>query len=400
MPNPSSTERTSHEAGSAVNGEQTTLTSQTTLDGQTAAKGQATPNDQTALLEKRNAQAAQRLKTRRRVVVGVLAVLLVSLALVSFTVGSYSMTLPELWATVRAVVTGALDTTSSRNVAVLFSIRIPRVLLAACVGAALAASGAAYQGIFRNPMVSPDILGVSNAASVGVALGLLLGLPTLAVHAMSFAFGIGAVVLVLAIAHAVTRKQGDAILVMILSGVVMGSLGQALLSLIKYVADPNDVLPAITYWLMGSFARSGNATNVLIMAGILAVGAGILIALRWQLNTLTFGEEEARSLGVNVRRMRLLVIAASTLMTSASVCLCGVVGWVGLIIPHVVRLALGPDYRSLIPTSLLTGACFMLAVDDVARVIVPGELPVGVLTSLIGAPLFVFMLVRSQRAHN
>lgn len=331
-----------------------------------------------------------------RVAVPALLVLLVALAVVSFCVGSYSMSLQEIWGLGQAALTGQAQALSTRSATVLFTIRIPRVLLAATVGAALAASGAAYQGIFRNPMVSPDILGVSNAASVGVALGLLLGLPTLIVHAMSFAFGLAAVVIVVAMAHAVTRKGGDTLLVMILSGVVMGSLGQALLSLIKYVADPDDVLPAITYWLMGSFARSGNATNVMLMAAILAVGGGTLMVLRWRLNVLAFGEEQATSLGVNVKRTRLLAIAGSTLMTSASVCLCGVIGWVGLIIPHVVRLALGPDFRRLMPVCLLAGACFMVAVDDVARVIVPGELPVGVLTALVGAPLFMYMLVRSR----
>jgi iron complex transport system permease protein len=169
------------------------------------------------------------------------------------------------------------------------------------------------------------------------------------------------------------------------------------LSLIKYVADPDDVLPAITYWLMGSFARSGNAVNVIVMLSILAVGTAVLLLVAWRLNALSFGEEEARSLGVDVKRTRLLVIAASTLMTSASVCLCGVIGWVGLIIPHIVRLALGPDFRTLIPTCLLAGATFMLAVDDVARVLVPGELPVGVLTAIIGAPLFISMLARSRQ---
>ena len=285
----------------------------------------------------------------RRVAVACLAVLLVVLALVSFTVGTYSMTAEQLLSTIRAFFTGSIaDAETSRSVAVLFSIRIPRVLLACTVGAALAVSGAAYQGIFRNPMVSPDILGVSNAASVGVALGLLWGFPTVVVHAMSFAFGIGAVALVLLVSHVATRRSAD-------------------------------------------------AQNVPIMASVLAVGSATLLALRWRLNALSFGDEEARSLGVDVRRCRLLVIGASTLMTAVSVCFCGVIGWVGLVIPHIVRLATGPDYRSLIPVCLLTGACFMLAVDDMARVLVPGELPVGVLTALVGAPLFVYMLARNQR---
>lgn len=335
-------------------------------------------------------------KAGRWAAVVVLTLLLVVLAFASFMVGSYPMTPAEVLATAAAFATGDVGPHNQQAVAVMFSIRIPRVLLAAMVGAALAISGAAYQGVFRNPMVSPDILGVSNTASVGVALGLLLGLPTLAVHGMSFVFGIGAVFLVLGIAHAVGGRSGNTTIVMILSGIVIGSIGSAFLSLIKYVADPDGVLPAITYWLMGSFARSGNDVNVVIMFVFLCIGAGALMVLRWKLNALTFGEEEARTLGVDVKRTRIAIILAATLMTSASVCLCGVIGWVGLIIPHVVRLMMGPNYRTLLPVSLLTGACFMLAVDDVARVLVPGELPVGVLTALIGAPLFIYMLFKGR----
>lgn len=329
----------------------------------------------------------------------VLAILLVVLAFVSFMAGTYSLSPSEIFETIGAYLSGNTGTDDQQAIAVLFSIRLPRVLLAAMVGAALAVSGAAYQGVFRNPMVSPDILGVSNSASVGVALGLLLGLPTVAVHGLSFAFGIMAVLLVLSIAHAVGGRSGNTTIVMILSGIVIGSIGSALLSLIKYVADPDNVLPAITYWLMGSFARSGNATNIIIMFVLLLIGAGALLLLRWKLNVLTFGEEEARSLGVDVRRTRIAIILAATLMTSASVCLCGVIGWVGLIIPHIVRLLMGPNYRSLLPVSMLTGATFMLAVDDVARVLVAGELPVGVLTALIGAPLFIYMLFKGRNQY-
>lgn len=346
-------------------------------------------------MQKLSSQAPTRALQLKPVIAGApLAVALLLLGAISFCVGTYSISLDEVGKIVLAAFVGNISELATRSATVLFTIRLPRVLLAASVGAALAASGAAYQGIFRNPMVSPDILGVSNAASVGVALGLLLGLPTVLVHGLSFAFGVAAVAIVVAMAHAVTRKGGDAVLVMILSGIVMGALCQAMLSLIKYVADPDDVLPAITYWLMGSFARSGNAQNILLMAGVLVFGGGILMLLRWRLNALAFGEEEARSLGVDAKKTRPLAIAASTLMTSASVCLCGVIGWVGLIIPHLVRLVFGPDFRVLLPLSMLSGALFMLFVDDICRIAVPGELPVGVLTALVGAPLFMYLLAR------
>ena len=325
-----------------------------------------------------------------------LSVLLLAVIFVSFMVGVHTMTPSEIFEGVVAWTSGNVTKELESAVDVLFAIRLPRVLLAAMVGAALAVSGAAYQGIFRNPMVSPDILGVSNGASVGVALGLLLTLPSVLVHGLSFAFGMAAVLLVLGVAHAVGNRSGNVMTVMILAGVVVGSIGSSLLSLIKYIADPDNTLPAITYWLMGSFARSGNATNILVMGVVLLLGGGLLMALRWRLNVMTFGEEEARSLGVNVRRTRILVILAATLMTSITVCFCGAIGWVGLIIPHIVRLMVGPNYQALVPISMLAGANFMLIVDNIARIVVPGELPVGVLTALIGAPLFIYMLFKGR----
>ncbi|WP_221688623.1 FecCD family ABC transporter permease [Gordonibacter massiliensis (ex Traore et al. 2017)] len=332
---------------------------------------------------------------RERAVMAGLAVALVALVAVSLTVGTYDVSLPEMGRVLWDWLTGS-STAHDKATVVLLTIRAPRILLAALVGAALAASGAAYQGMFRNPMVSPDILGVSNGAAVGAALALLLGLPSLVVHGLSFVCGLGAVLLVMAVARAV-GKGGNTLTLMILAGVVMSSTFSALLSLVKYVADPDDALPQITYWLMGSFARSGNDVNVLVLAAILVVGGGALLLMRWRINALSFGEEEARTLGVDVKRTRTVVILAATLLTSATVCLCGTIGWVGLIIPHIVRLVVGPNFRALLPVSLLGGACFMLLVDDVARIIVPGELPVGVLTALIGAPLFIYMLVKGRK---
>lgn len=335
-------------------------------------------------------------KKREMALVISLSVLLVVIAVLSFTVGVYALTPSELVSALTAWATNSVTPELEQTINVLIKIRGPRLVLAAAVGAALAVSGAAYQGIFRNPMVSPDILGVSNGASVGVALGLLLELPSLAVHTMSFAFGMLAVLLVLAVAHGTGGRTGNVMTVMILAGVVVGSIASAFLSLIKYVADPENTLPAITYWLMGSFARSGNMQNIVVMLVVLLLGGGLLMVLRWKLNAMTFGEAEARSLGVDVGKTRIVVILAATLMTSISVCFCGAIGWVGLIIPHIVRLMVGPNYRALIPVSMLAGANFMLIVDNVARIAIPGELPVGVITALIGAPLFIFMLYKGR----
>lgn len=330
-----------------------------------------------------------------KVVLAVLAVALAVLALASLTVGNYDMTVPEILQVIGRALGGSAAE-GDNGMVVLLIIRLPRILLAALVGAALAASGAAYQGMFRNPMVSPDILGVSSGAAVGAAFALLFALPSALVHGVSFLCGLGAVALVLAIAQ-VFGKGSNSLVVIILAGTVMSSTFQAIVSLVKYIADPDDTLPQITYWLMGSFARSGNQDNVLYMAAILVVAGGVLIAMRWRINALSFGEEEAQTFGLNIKRTRFVVIVAATLLTSATVCLCGSIGWVGLIIPHMSRLVVGPNYKSLLPVSMLGGACFMLLVDDVARVIVPGELPVGVLTALIGAPLFIYLLLKGRK---
>ncbi len=325
-----------------------------------------------------------------------LAIALAVLVVTSLTVGTYDLTIADITEVIGSKLGLVPVPSNEKAVTVLAVIRLPRVLIAALAGAALAVSGAAYQGIFKNPMVSPDILGVSAGAGAGAALALLLGLSSLAVHAFSFAFGVAAVLVVMAIAGSF-GKSGNAIVVMILAGTVVASVFTAVTSLLKYVADPDDTLPQITYWLMGSFARSGNETNMWAMVGSLVVGGGVLMTTRWRINVMSFGDDEARAMGVNVRATRAVIIAAATLLTSITVCMCGTVGWVGLIIPHIMRLVTGPNYRSLVPLSMLAGSCFMVVVDDIARIAVPGELPISVLTALIGAPLFLFLLARGRK---
>jgi iron complex transport system permease protein len=244
-------------------------------------------------------------------------------------------------------------------------------------------------------MVSPDILGVTQGAGVGAAIGILLNLPTFAIHVLSFAFGVSAVVFVMTVSRLVGR--GSSLMALILTGVVINFFCQSLTSLAKYVADADNKLPEITFWLMGSFARSGSYRNVFIMTLALLLGALPLFLMRWRINVLAFGDEEARAMGVNVKRMRFMVIVCSTLLTASAVCLCGTIAWVGLIIPHIVRLIAGPNNGVLFPASLLGGGLFMLVVDNFARAIVPGELPIGILTSLIGAPLFLYILFKGRK---
>lgn len=246
-------------------------------------------------------------------------------------------------------------------------------------------------------MVSPDILGVSSGASVGASLGLFLNWSTLTVHLAAFILGLIAVTLVVTIAKAVSRGGYASLLVLILAGLVVSSLFSAFDALIKYMADPQQKLQEIMLWLMGSFSKAGNYRNITIMLGTVIAGITPFMVLRWKMNVLSFGEEEARALGLNVKRLRLIIIVCSTFLTASAVCLCGNIGWVGLIIPHAARFIVGPNYRILLPTAMLTGGLFMALVDNFARVIIPGELPLSILTSFIGAPFFIYLLLRHRK---
>lgn len=286
------------------------------------------------------------------------------------------------------------DRSDPQAVTVLLNIRMPRVLAAAMVGAALAAAGAAYQTVFRNPLVSPDILGVSAGAGFGAVLGILLGLPVIAIQLLGFGTGLATVGLVLALSLAL-RGTGQ-VLVMVLCGIAVGALAGAGIALVKLLADPEQQLPAITFWLMGSLAGIKRPD---IAAALPAVLAGLLplLALRWRIGLLAMGEDEARAMGIPAGGLRLLVIACATLMTAAAVAMAGVIGWIGLMVPHMARLLTGPRFDRLLPASVLIGAGFMVLVDTAARSIAQIEVPLGILTAVLGAPIFVGLLARGAR---
>ena len=272
---------------------------------------------------------------------------------------------------------------------VFFQIRLPRIAAAVLVGAALSCAGAAYQGMFRNPMVSPDILGASTASGFGAALGILLGAGYFGISLTAFCFGLGAV----ALAYAVSRlARANETIALILSGMVISSLFSAGTSFIKLAADTQEQLPAITYWLMGSLA-SVKLRDVLFLAVPVLLGLIPLLLLCWRINLLTVGEDEAKSIGVNTGALRLSVIVCATLLTAASVAVSGMIGWVGLIVPHFCRMLFGSDYRRLLPASALFGATFLLVTDDVARTVVAGEIPIGILTAFVGAPIFLWLIL-------
>ena len=277
---------------------------------------------------------------------------------------------------------------------VVFNVRGPRIAAAILVGAALAAAGSAYQGLFRNPLVSPDILGVSTGAALGAVVGIYLSLGVVAIQTLAFVAGLGAVAVVYAIGTALRRH--DPVLVLVLAGIVIGTLLGSCVSLLKYLADPYNQLPAITFWLLGSLASVTPADVRAIVPGVL-LGVVPLVLLRWRMNVMTLGEDEARALGVDTHRLRLAVVAAATLMTAAVVSISGVVGWIGLLVPHLARFLVGPDFRRLLPASILLGAGYLLGVDTLARTAARIEIPLGVLTAFIGAPFFIWVLAASRR---
>jgi len=275
---------------------------------------------------------------------------------------------------------------------VVLNIRLPRVLLACLVGGGLAAAGAAYQGVFSNPLASPDILGASSGASFGAALALLLRLPGQWVTLLAFAASLLAVALSYTVGG---RASGRLVINLILAGMMVGALFTAGTSLAKLAADPTDQLPAITYWLMGSLAAA-NMRHVFFMLPALLLGLVPLLLLRWRLNLLTVGDESARAMGVNTSALRLVSVLCGTLITAAAVSVSGTIGYVGLIVPHLCRSFTGDDYRKLLPASLVGGALFLLVVDSLARTVFTVEVPLGILTALVGLPFFFWLLMRKE----
>jgi iron complex transport system permease protein len=316
-------------------------------------------------------------------VLAVLAAVLAALAVGRFPIAP--MELPAL----------LLGRTEGPAAVVFWNVRLPRVGAAMLVGAALATAGAAFQGMFRNPLASPDLLGVSAGAALGAVFGIFLGLPVVAIQGLAFAGGIAAVAAVAALAGAV-RGQGDPVLVLVLAGIALGALLGAAISLLKVLADPYNQLPAITFWLLGTLSGATRG-DILAAAPPALLGVLGLWLLRWRLNLLTLGEDEARALGVETARLRAAAIALATLATASVTALAGAVGWIGLVVPHMARLLGGPDLRQLIPLSALLGAAFLLGVDTLARSAGRTEVPLGILTAVLGTPLFLWLLARAGR---
>lgn len=324
--------------------------------------------------------------------IAVLAAALLALFLASFVLGRYDVPIGQVVRILLSRVIPLTQTwTGNMEIAVL-NLRLPRILLACLVGCSLSAAGTAYQSVFRNPMAAPDILGASSGACFGAALAILTGQSKVMVTVFAFLASLLTVALVYLIG---SRTRGSRVVSILLAGIMVGSLFSAGTSYIKLVADPSNQLPQITYWLMGSL--SGTRMKTVGFAAVcIAVGLVPLLLLRWRMNLLTLSADEARSMGVNTDRLRLMVILSATVLTAASVSVSGMIGWVGLVIPHLSRRMVGNDCRYLLPMSMVFGAAFLLLVDNFARCLTAVEIPIGILTAFVGAPFFVYLMVRGE----
>lgn len=309
--------------------------------------------------------------------------------IMSLAVGRYYIPVPDI-----------LKTFAGREVSdkisqVLMVVRLPRVLAAVLVGGAMSIAGAAYQGMFKNPLVSPDLLGSSAGAGFGAAMGILLSLSTAGIKGAAFFFGLFAVFVTWFISCRFGRGS-DNLFLLILGGIIVSNLFQSLISLVKYVADPTDKLPAITFWLMGSLSKAG-MNDVLIMLVPFLASTAVLVFCSGRLNIMALGDEEAKTLGVNTRILQIVVIVTATVLTAFCVSLCGMIGWVGLVIPHLARMFVGPNFKYLLPASLLLGSSYLMLMDDLCRSVFQVEIPLGIATSLAGLPFFLYLLTKQDK---
>ena len=329
---------------------------------------------------------------RKNMPLWIFALVLPALILLSVAMGRYPVPVREVVRILLSKIFPISQTWTAHMATAVWNIRLPRVLLACLVGAALSAAGTAYQTVFRNPMAAPDILGASSGACFGAALAILLRLPRSGITMLAFLMSLASVGLVYLVGR---HTHGSRMVNLLLSGVMVGSLFSAGTSYLKLVADPGDELPEITYWMMGSLSGIRLPDVAFALIPIL-IGILPLLLLRWRINLLSLSEEEARSMGVYSSRLRWITVLCATILTAASVSVSGLIGWVGLLIPHLGRKLVGSDCRRLLPCSMLLGALFLLLADDVSRNLLATEIPIGILTALIGAPFFLYLMTRKE----
>ena len=330
---------------------------------------------------------------KRRLLLMGLLIGVTLLCLLSLSVGRYTLPISDILA-----FAFGQKVVDEHTALLLAEVRLPRVAAALLVGGALSVSGVAYQGMFKNPLISPDILGVSSGAGFGASLAILLSWGMLGVQLSAFGFGLGAVLIALALSKRISGMHSQA-LVLLLSGIITGSMFGAFISLTKYIADAEYKLPDITFWLMGSLTNI-TTNQVLTIAPIVLLAVLPLYFSSWRLNVLSFGEDEAHTMGVQVQRLRLVVVLSATLLTATVVSITGLIGWIGLVVPHIARFIIGSDNRYLLPAAFMLGSCFLIIIDLLSRTLSALEIPLGIIASIIGAPIFFFVLksVKSKQS--
>lgn len=330
----------------------------------------------------KNCIAYSETNKRFSIVFTIMILISVFVIISSFTVGYYKIPVKDI---IPVIFKGD---TNSNSYNIIMNIRLPRIIAAFSIGSALAVSGSAYQGMFKNPLVSPDIFGVSAGAGLGASLAITMDLPYFYVQITAFIFGIVSVLLCYFTAH---RVQFGQTISLILAGMMIQALANAFTTLLKYVADPNNTLAEITFWLMGSLTKV-DRESLLFSIVPMIIGFIILFSMRYRLNVLTLGDDEAKSMGINPKKTRIIAVAGATLLSASAVCLGGLIGFVGLMVPHVARHFVGPQYKRLLPVAFLMGGCFLLIMDNIARSALTMEIPLGVITAFIGAPFFLYLI--------
>lgn len=311
--------------------------------------------------------------------------------LVSLTIGQYQISTKDVFRILIGRMLGLEPDWPALTENLLLNVRLPRIIASALIGASLSVSGAAFQGIFRNPLASPYTLGVSNGAGFGAAMAVMFFNGSWSVQILATAGGVLAVIL----AFLLSGKAKYSAIALVLAGIIIGAFFSALISLVKFIADPYEKLPAIVFWLMGSLAAI-NRDRLFFAIPLFLAGMAVLLAYRWKLNILSMGDEEASSFGVDVRSERAVVIFCCTILTAASVGISGIIGWVGLVIPHLGRIIVGPDFRKLLPVCISLGASYLLVIDNLCRALTSSEIPLGVITAIVGTPIFAYFMMREK----
>lgn len=324
-------------------------------------------------------------------VLPLLVVLILACAALAILAGRYGVSPRQMVGAISARMGGGIYPDRKAD-SVVFNLRLPRITVAVLIGSGMAVSGAAFQSLFSNPLATPDTLGVASGTCVGAVVALLLGWGMSGVQLTALVAGLVTVAITTAVAR--RRDGGTDVVTLVLAGVIVSAMADAVLSMLKLTADPTSKLPEITYWLMGSLAGA-SWSQIALAAPFIVIGSGVIVALRWRLNVLALSEDEARAAGVDVRSLRITLIVCATVVTASVISLCGQVGWIGLIVPHAARMLTGSDNRYLIPVCLLLGASIMIFIDTVARTITASEVPVSVVTAIVGAPFFITLLRRT-----